>query len=170
MINMLPRSFCWYALSIYSKSYDPNKGIDMNSKLRISVILLSSLLFFYDVFAYESLQGGAQGTCVQSGIASWYGVEEQGKLTANGETFDRHKFTAASRHLPFNTVVRVTNQNNGRSVEVRINDRGPYAKGRVLDLSEAASTALKMKTSGVAPVDIEVMQPAAADFGNSVSP
>lgn len=128
----------------------------MSSRLRILLILFSSLLF---VYAYESLHGDAQWICIQSGIASWYGIEEQGKPTANGETFDRHKFTAASRQLPFNTLVRVINQTNGRSVEVRINDRGPYAKGRVLDVSEAAATTLHMKTVGVVPVDIEVMQP-----------
>jgi rare lipoprotein A len=142
----------------------------VNSKLRISLVLFSSFLFFYDFYAYESLHGDAQWTCVQSGIASWYGIEEQGKLTASGETFDRHKFTAASRQLPFNTVVRVTNQNNGRSVEVRINDRGPYTKGRVLDISEAAAKTLQMKTSGVAPVDIEVMQPGAEEPERSISP
>jgi rare lipoprotein A len=99
---------------------------------------------------------------VQSGVASWYGCEQQGVLTANGETFNRHKFTAASRHLNFNSVVRVTNEKNGRSVNVRINDRGPYAKGRVLDLSEAAAKSLDMKASGTAPVKIEMVQPASA--------
>jgi len=98
----------------------------MRSKLRILLALVSSLLFFYGIYAYESsLHGDASWLCVQSGLASWYGIEEQGKPTANGETFDRHKLTAASRQLPFNTLVRVINQTNGRSVEVRINDRGP---------------------------------------------
>jgi len=142
----------------------------MNDKIRISLILFSTLLFFYGVYAYETIDGNAQWTCIQSGVASWYGIEEQGKLTANGETFDRHEFTAASRQLPFNTVVRVTNRKNGRSVEVRINDRGPYVRDRVLDVSEAAATALKMKTSGVAPVDIEVRRPAAAESEQSISP
>ncbi len=97
---------------------------------------------------------------VQSGVASWYGREQQGKLTADGERFNRHQLTAASRHLPFNTLVRVTNEQNGRSVDVRINDRGPYVHGRVLDLSEAAADRLEMKDSGVAPVKIEVVEPA----------
>jgi rare lipoprotein A len=103
----------------------------------------------------------------QSGIASWYGREEQGKPTASGEVFDRHEFTAASRHLPFNTIVRVTNENNGRSVKVRINDRGPFVKSRVLDLSEAAADTLDMKTSGTAPVKIEVVEPASAQAGTA---
>ncbi len=93
-------------------------------------------------------------TFLESGIASWYGREEQGKPTANGERFDRHAFTAASRHLPFNTIVRVTNEANGRSVQVRINDRGPWKRGRILDLSEAAADTLHMRTSGTAPVTV----------------
>ena len=101
----------------------------------------------------------------QSGMASWYGREEQGKSTADGEIFNRHEFTAASRHLPFNTVVHVTNEKNGRSVDVRINDRGPYAKSRVLDLSEAAADTLDMKKSGTAPVKIEVVAPAPSQAG-----
>ena len=100
---------------------------------------------------------------LQSGVASWYGHEQQGRLTASGETFNRHKFTAASRHLPFNTVVRVTNERNGRSVQVRINDRGPYEKGRVLDLSEAAAESLDMKKTGTAPVKIQAVEPAPAE-------
>jgi len=95
----------------------------------------------------------------ERGFASWYGREEQGKRTANGETFDRHHLTAASRHLPFNTRVRVTNEKNGRTVDVRINDRGPFVKGRILDLSEAAADALDMKKSGTAPVKIEMVAP-----------
>lgn len=101
---------------------------------------------------------------IQTGMASWYGREQQGAKTANGETFDRHKFTAAHRRLPFNTIVRVTNQKNGRSVQVRINDRGPYAKGRVIDLSEAAADALDMKKTGVAPVKIEIIRAAPTHF------
>lgn len=134
------------------------------------MVLFSTLLLIFDVYAYEAKSGATQWISVQQGIASWYGSEEQGKPTANGETFNRHEFTAASRKLPFNTVVRVTNQENGRSVEVRINDRGPYRGGRVLDLSEAAAKTLDMKTSGVAPVNIEVKKPMATDSGAPSSP
>ena len=87
-------------------------------------------------------------------MASWYGESQQ---TASGERFDKHAMTAAHRTLPFNTVVRVTNQRNGRAVNVRINDRGPYGNGRVIDLSEAAARQLQMIDAGVVPVVIEVV-------------
>ncbi len=123
---------------------------------------LTSLFAIYDLYGVQlpTLTSQGDNHPVQYGRASWYGREEQGKLTANGEHFDRNKLTAASRKLPFNTEIRVTNQENGRSVEVRINDRGPYVKNRVLDVSEAAAKALDMKTSGVTPVKIEVLKQA----------
>ena len=92
----------------------------------------------YDVYGLVERDTPDSQIFFQTGIASWYGTEEQGKPTANGETFNRHDMTAASRKLPFNTIDRVTNEDNGRSVQVRINDRGPNIHGRVLDLSEAA--------------------------------
>jgi rare lipoprotein A len=106
------------------------------------------------------------GKRVQHGIASWYGSEQQGHLTSNGERFDRHAFTAASRHLPYNAVVRVTNEANGHSVQVRINDRGPWKRGRILDLSEAAADTLDMKKSGTAKVKVEVVSPPSAQADN----
>jgi rare lipoprotein A (peptidoglycan hydrolase) len=135
------------------------------SRFGVPLVLLIGLMLMYDGYCLAARSSIADDTLsfVQSGIASWYGSEEQGKLTANGEHFDRHELTAASRKLPFNTVVRVTNENNGRSVDVRINDRGPYAKGRVLDLSEAAADRLNMQTSGTAPVKIEVVKPATVE-------
>jgi rare lipoprotein A len=94
----------------------------------------------------------------QEGIASWYGREQQGHLTANGERFDMHALTAAHRTLPMQTRVRVTHRENGRSVIVRINDRGPYSRGRIIDLSYAAAKVLGMIERGVAPVRIEVLR------------
>ena len=93
------------------------------------------------------------------GWASWYGPGFDGNQTANGETFNQYDLTAAHPSLPFGTVVRVTNQDNGQSVVVRINDRGPYAGGRVLDLSKGAAQAIGMISSGVAPVQIDVLTP-----------
>jgi rare lipoprotein A len=121
------------------------------------MILLMVTMLAYDGYIYGS-RHFSEAT-VQHGTASWYGREEQGKPTASGETFDRHQLTAAHRHLPFNTIVRVTNRLNGRTVLVRINDRGPYRGGRILDLSEAAADTLDMKKTGVAPVDIVVVPP-----------
>jgi rare lipoprotein A len=116
-------------------------------------------MLMYDGYCLAERGAPVPLTFVQTGIASWYGREEQGKPTADGETFDRHEMTAASRKLPFNTIVRVTNEENGRSVQVRINDRGPFVKGRVLDLSEAAADTLDMKSSGTAPVKIQIVEP-----------
>lgn len=89
---------------------------------------------------------------VQNGMASWYGPGFHGKRTASGERFDTNEMTAAHRTLPFGTKVRVVNKRNGKSVVVRINDRGPYAHGRVIDLSKASAQALGI--SGVGAVEI----------------
>ena len=92
-----------------------------------------------------------------SGKASWYGPGFHGRLTANGERYNQYAMTAAHRNLRFGTRVRVTNLNNGRSVVVRINDRGPFIRGRVIDLSAAAAQSLNMIHSGVAPVRITIL-------------
>jgi rare lipoprotein A len=87
--------------------------------------------------------------------ASWYGPGYVGKLTASGERFDPNRLTAASRTLPPDSIVRVTNLRNGRSVEVKINDRGPHKRGRGIDLSPAAARKIGLTKSGVAHVKIE---------------
>lgn len=92
------------------------------------------------------------------GWASWYGPGFQGNSTASGEPFNQYAMTAAHRTLPFGTKVRVTNLDNGRSVVVRINDRGPFSSGRVLDLSRQAAQVIGVVNSGVAPVRIDVRQ------------
>jgi rare lipoprotein A len=90
------------------------------------------------------------------GYASWYG---ESQMTASGERFNKHALTAAHRTLPLGTQVRVTNTKNGKSVVVRINDRGPYGgHGRIIDLSEAAAKQLDMIDAGVAPVTLEVIK------------
>lgn len=90
-------------------------------------------------------------------MASWYGVPYHGRRAANGEIFDMHKMTAAHRTLPFESVVRVTNLKNGRTAEVRINDRGPFVENRVIDLSLAAARELDMVAMGVARVRLELL-------------
>ncbi len=92
-----------------------------------------------------------------TGSASWYGGKFHGRTTANGERYNMHEMTAAHKTLPFGTKVRVTNQRNGRVVTVRINDRGPFAGNRVIDLSRGAAQAVGMIKQGVAPVKIEVL-------------
>lgn len=92
-----------------------------------------------------------------SGRASWYGPGFHGRRTASGEIFNQNALTAAHPSLRFGTRVRVTNLNNGRSITVRINDRGPYAKGRVIDLSAAAARSVGLIRSGVAPVRVDIL-------------
>ncbi|MCY4262255.1 MAG: septal ring lytic transglycosylase RlpA family protein [Candidatus Dadabacteria bacterium] len=94
---------------------------------------------------------------VQYGKASWYGDKEHGNKSASGEVFNRYAYTAAHKELPFGTVVRVTSLENGRQVKVKINDRGPYISGRVIDLSYAAAKSIGLLRSGVAEVRIEVL-------------
>ncbi len=106
---------------------------------------------------------GSAPVSVQSseldGIASYYAEPYHGRRTANGEVFDTYKgMTAAHRTLPFNSVVVVTNKNNGREVEVRINDRGPFIDGRVIDLSLIAAREIDMVRSGIAPVKLKVVR------------
>lgn len=94
---------------------------------------------------------------IQQGRVSWYGPGFHGRRTANGEIFDTHDLTMAHRSLPMGTTVRVTNLENGRSVVLRVNDRGPYVGGRVADLSHAAAERLGFVDDGVVPARIELL-------------
>ena len=98
-----------------------------------------------------------------NGQASWYGRPHHGRRTSSGEIYDMHKLTAAHRTLPLGTRVLVTNLDNGRTVEVRINDRGPFRKNRVLDLSYAAARQLGAVGEGVIPVTLKIVTSPAAD-------
>lgn len=93
----------------------------------------------------------------ETGYASWYGGKFQGRQTANGETFDTNKLTAAHKTLPFDTIVEVTNLENGKSVQVRVNDRGPFVDGRIIDLSRAAAVEIGMMGAGIAPVKVHTI-------------
>lgn len=95
---------------------------------------------------------------IQQGEASYYGGYWDGRKTANGEIYDQSTLTAAHRTLPFNSRVRVRNLANNKEVVVRINNRGPYLKGRIIDLSVAAANKLDMRKCGVARVEIEVIE------------
>ena len=92
------------------------------------------------------------------GVSSWYGPDFHGKLTANGEVYDQYGLTAAHKELPLNTVVRVINLDNNKSIILRINDRGPYAKNRILDCSYGAAKKLDFLNQGTANVKIEVIE------------
>jgi rare lipoprotein A len=98
---------------------------------------------------------------IEAGVASWYGVPYHGRRAASGEIYDMEQLTAAHRTLPFETWVEVTNLSNGRSVGVRINDRGPFVNGRVIDLSQAAAREIGMLGPGTARVQLRVIAPPA---------
>lgn len=93
----------------------------------------------------------------EEGVASWYGSDFHGKQTANGERYDMYGMTAAHKLLPFNTKVKVTNKKNGKSIVVRINDRGPFIDRRVIDLTKTGADRIGMLTAGTAPVKLEVV-------------
>ncbi len=94
----------------------------------------------------------------QTGVASWYGARERGRRTANGERFNPNAMTCAHRTLPMGTVVRVTNTENGKTVVVRVNDRGPYVGHRVIDLSDHAARILAFRKEGLATVKIVIIR------------
>ena len=107
------------------------------------------------------------GIFIQEGTASWYGVPFNGRRAANGEIFDMNTLVAAHRTLPFGSILRVTNLNNGRDVQVRVIDRGPFVGDRIVDLARAAAVALDMIGTGTAPVRIELLSgpnPSVGDF------
>jgi rare lipoprotein A len=108
---------------------------------------------------------GAAGAAFGSedGLASWYGGKFQGRRTASGEIFDTRQLTAAHKSLPFGTRVLVTNLQNGKSVTVRINDRGPFVAGRIIDLSLAAASVIGLTGKGVVPVRLEVLEAGGAE-------
>ena len=96
-------------------------------------------------------------------VASWYGQAFQGRRTSSGEVYDMHQMTAAHKTLPLPTYVRVTNMENGRSVVVRVNDRGPFVEGRIIDVSFVAAQKLGMVGSGTARVEVVALDPPARD-------
>lgn len=101
----------------------------------------------------------------ETGVASWYGVPYHGRRSASGEIFDMEKLTAAHRDLPFQTWVEVTNLSNGKQVDVRITDRGPFVRGRIIDVSMAAARELDMVRAGVVKVRLKVIVPPANPLG-----
>lgn len=124
----------------------------------IKSILFVSILSMPACMTVPKGVGDYDAGYVEQGIASWYGGDFHGRQTASGAVYDQFKLTAAHRLLPLGSVVRVTNAENGRAVEVVINDRGPFIKGRIIDLSYAAAEQLGGVDSGTLPVVVEVIQ------------
>ncbi len=121
-------------------------------KMHFRGVMYIALLFLF-------LTGcGTLGGYKEKGIASWYGEQYQGRTTASGERFDLNQRTAAHKQLPFGCMVRVKRRDNGRETVVRVNDRGPFVRGRIIDVSKAAAEDLDMVRDGVAPVRIKVVR------------
>ncbi len=126
----------------------------------LKIVAVTAALMAINVIAAPHASSQQSFSVVKEvvGQASWYGAKFQGKLTASGEPFDMTELTAAHPTLPFGTHVRVINPGNGRSVVVRINDRGPYAGQRIIDLSRKAAELIGIKAKGVGRVRIEVLK------------
>lgn len=123
----------------------------------LSLTLLSLFFFLNPVYGKNVKKDHKFKDYSKTGVASWFGEGFQGKRTASGERFDMHENVAAHRSLPFGTMARVINLKSGKEIIVRIIDRGPNVKGRIIDLSYAAAKSLEMLTSGWALVNIEVV-------------
>jgi rare lipoprotein A len=133
------------------------------------LVFVGGMLFFLSACGHKNVRVTAPRTAPPSapavsssdleGLASYYAEPYHGRKTASGEIFDTYKdLTAAHRTLPFNTMVRVTNKTNGREVDVRINDRGPFVQGRVIDLSVRAAREIDLMRPGVAPVSLKILK------------
>jgi rare lipoprotein A len=134
-------------------SFSFSGGHDAGMPIMHKALLVAAALFFL-----LSLPLSAHAKeHVMSGKATWYGTTAHGKLTANGETFNRYDLTAAHLTLPFGTVIRVHNQSNGKDILVRVTDRGPFGKGRVVDMSYRSAQLLDMTDDGVVPVVMEIV-------------
>ena len=128
-------------------------------KLKLFIQAFAAVLLFSSCIS-------APAQARQTGYASWYGGKFQGRQTANGEIFDTYKNTAAHKTLPFDTLVKVINLENGKSTVVRINDRGPFVENRIIDLSFSAAKEIDMIESGIARVRIEIIEGSAEKADN----
>ena len=140
----------------YMDQRDNRQSGSFRCTFRTCCLGLLLVLFATGCATTRTVPRQVEGTSIQRefGVASYYADKYHGRKTASGETYNMHEMTAAHRRLPFGTKVRVTNLDNNSSVLVRINDRGPFVKGRVIDLSLAAARRLDMVRSGVAKVEV----------------
>jgi rare lipoprotein A len=134
-----------YRVDIINGMSRNNSTANVSFFNRISVISLFFLLLATSLFS------------MQIGFASWYGGKFQGRKTSSGEIYDMNRLTAAHKTLPFGTMVRVTNLKNGKSVCVKVNDRGPFVRGRIIDLSKAAAIEIGSVNYGVTLVRLEIL-------------
>lgn len=138
----------------------------MHSLKLLSIAVLSVLLTTACGISKKSVDYASteNARAIENGVASWYGPNFDGKLTANGEVYDMNGVTAAHRTLPFETILLVENLDNGKTVQVRVNDRGPYAKNRIIDLSKGAAERVGMIGPGTARVRLYLLE---GDLENS---
>lgn len=155
------------ALSIVMSRRNPFIGF--SRVILIGALALSGCTSGNSVEPGKGSAASAPSSHKQVGKASWYGPGFQGEETANGETFDQKKMTAAHPSLPMGTKAEVTNLENGKKVEVRINDRGPYVGNRAIDLSRAAAKKLDMEEDGITKVKIEASPNQKADSDGKAS-
>lgn len=127
------------------------------SKLKCAICAVSLSLLVSCAAPQSHTESPVQVTKTIYGAASWYGPKFQGRRTASGERFQKEDLTAAHPTLPFDTLVRVTNESNGKFVVVRINDRGPFTGKRIIDLSQRAAQVIGLMKTGVGPVKLDVL-------------
>ena len=131
------------------------RGCFAGKRLALCLLLLFAACAPRREVAYEPLGDGRSFRYKETGVASWYGKEYHGRKTSNGEVYNMFALTAAHPTLPFHTLVRVTNLENGKQVDLRINDRGPFVEGRIIDLSHTGAQAIGMLAKGTAKVAVE---------------
>ncbi|SHM43855.1 rare lipoprotein A [Cyclobacterium lianum] len=133
-------------------------------KFIFTIGILSQLLLAFPSMAQSPFTAPDSLLIIQEGIASYYGSRFHKRMTANGEIFDMWEFTAAHKHLPFGTLIKVTNKNNGYQAIVRINDRLPKSSRRIIDLSKGVAEHLDMVRDGIVPVSLELLSHHAIDW------
>jgi rare lipoprotein A len=156
-MRQLPSVVCFFLISLSAVLAEEVKirSIEANDFAPAETVPLETQALSADPLPPDSKP-------LPTGLASWYGGKFQGRQTASGEIFDTRQFTAAHRTLPFGTLVKVVNLDNGKTTTVRINDRGPFVKDRIIDLSQAAAVEINMMKTGVARVSLEVLNKPAA--------
>jgi rare lipoprotein A len=135
----------------------------------LSKFINSKLLLLFLVFASVQTNKGTNNEEIrkESGGASFYAKKFHGRKTASGERFDNQDFTCAHKYLPFGTKLKITNPDNQKSVIVRVNDRGPYVKGRIVDLSHSAAKVIGLVEKGIGKVMVEKIDQAFSDVGST---
>lgn len=146
-----------YSQGYYNNTPSNNVQYNKNEEIKNSPAMHRATMRSYQVFGKWYHPTTASVGDTQKGIASWYGPKFHGKKTSNGEIYNMHAVTAAHKTLPMNTIVRVDNLDNGKSVIVRVNDRGPFVGNRIIDLSFAAAGAIDMQKKGLANVNLTIL-------------